>query len=279
MKPVNPPQQTNKGERIAKVLAAAGLCSRREAEKWILDGRVGVDGKILSSPACVVTPNNKITVNGRPFVWMQKTARLFMYHKPAGLMVTHKDPDGRPTIFDNLPNSLPRVVSVGRLDLNSEGLLLLTNDGGLARYLELPITGMTRHYRVRVYGEIPPHMVDDLASGVTVDGIHYAPVAVEIDKFTGRNGWLFITLREGKNREIRKLMEHFGLRVNRLVRQSYGPFELRDLAAGKVKEVSESQLYDLLPGYFGEKPQAVFNKSSKSAKPKKPSRPKRRGKR
>ncbi len=240
----------SKPERIAKVLAHAGLCSRREAEAWIVEGRVSVDGEVLKTPARVVTSANQIMVNGRKFFWKAKDVRAWMYHKPAGLVVTHKDPQGRPNIFEQLPKSLPRVVSVGRLDLNSEGLLLLTNDGGLARYLELPQTGLQRHYRVRVYGEVAQYMIDQLANGVFVDGIRYAPIRVEIEKSTGRNAWLFVTLAEGKNREIRKVMEHFGLQVNRLMRHAYGPFELRDLGIGKVKEITQDQLHRLLPGYF-----------------------------
>lgn len=243
----------NKPERIAKVLAHAGLCSRREAEQWILEGRVTVDGEVLKTPACVVSPINKITVNNRPFIWKSKQAKLWLYHKPLGYVVTHNDPQGRPTIFDILPKSLPRVVSVGRLDLNSEGLILLTNDGGLARYMELPKNGFSRHYRVRVYGTVTPEIIERLGKGITVDGVRYAPATVEIDKATGRNAWLFVTLHEGKNREIRKMMQHFGLAVNRLTRLGYGPFELRDLGPGKAKEIGEDQLHKLLPGYFGGK--------------------------
>lgn len=246
------PQIKNKPERIAKVLAHAGLCSRREAEQWILEGRVSVDGEVLKTPACVVSPINKITVNNRPFMWKSKQAKLWLYHKPTGYVVSNNDPQGRPTIFDILPKSLPRVVSVGRLDLNSEGLLLLTNDGGLARYLELPKNGFTRHYRVRVYGTVTEEIIERLGRGIHIDGVRYAPAVVEIDKVTGRNAWLFIKLTEGKNREIRKMMEHFGLAVNRLSRIGYGPFELRDLGAAKAKEISEDQLHKLLPGYFGE---------------------------
>ena len=273
----NPPPQ--KGERIAKVMAAAGLCSRRMAEQWILDGKVSVDGVILTTPAFLVTESSRILVNGHPLRRSERITRLWLYHKPAGLIVTNHDPQGRPTIYDQLPKSMPRVVSVGRLDFNSEGLLLLTNDGGLSRFLELPKNAAKRVYRVRVYGELPPDLSEKLAAGVVVGGIAYASAIVEIDKVTGRNAWLYITLTEGKNREIRKLMEHFDLQVNRLIRQSYGPFELADLQPGKLTELPHAVLQRALPEYFGPQKSAPTprvgenNSAQKSKFKKRPSRP------
>lgn len=237
-------------QRIAKIMAHAGLCSRREAEAWIMAGRVSVDDEVLTSPAKVVSPINKILIDNKPFRWPISGPKLWLYHKPDGLLVTNRDPQGRPTIFDHLPKSLPRVVAVGRLDLNSEGLLLLTNDGALARYLELPKNALTRHYRVRVYGNLPLDLVEKLAAGVTVDGVRFAPIELEIDKVTGRNAWLYMTLREGKNREIRKVLAHFELQVNRLIRQAYGPFRLHGIEPGGVEPVDSAELPKLLPGFF-----------------------------
>jgi 23S rRNA pseudouridine2605 synthase len=266
--------------RIAKIMAMAGLCSRREAEAWILAGRVRVDDEILTSPARNVSPVNKILIDQKPFRWPMKSPKIWLYYKPDGLLVTNRDPAGRPTIFDHLPKSLPRVVTVGRLDLNSEGLLLLTNDGALARYLELPKNALARHYRVRVYGDIPPNCVPDLARGVMVEGVEYAPVQAEIDKITGRNTWLYLTLREGKNREIRKLMAHFGLRTNRLIRQAYGPFALESLKPGGIREVPSQDLPNLIPGFFGiaqksSAPEKRPKQSKRPNRPKQSNRPKR----
>lgn len=228
---------TEKKERIAKIIAAAGLCSRRDAERWILDGRVVVNGQKLTTPACVVGEKDIIVVDGNPLK-AQEEARIWCYYKPAGLVTTHKDPAGRPTVFEKLPKYLPRVISVGRLDFNSEGLLLLTNNGELARYMELPSTGWKRNYRVRVHGKLTGEVMSRLSKGVKIDGISYAPCTLSVEKTQGTNTWVLMTLSEGKNREIRKLMEFFGLQVTRLIRVSYGPFQLGNLEEGGVREVS-----------------------------------------
>ena len=213
------------GERIAKVLARAGLASRRDAEEWIVQGRVTVNGRVINSPALDVTENDVITVDGKPLPPRERT-RLFLYHKPRGLMTTHADPEGRPTVFDNLPEGLPRLISIGRLDFNTEGLLLLTNDGGLARALELPDTGWLRRYRVRAHGEVTQGQLDELKKGVEVDGVKYGPIDATLERDQGANVWLVFAIREGKNREVRNVLAHLGLEVNRLIRVSYGPFQL-----------------------------------------------------
>lgn len=247
-------QQTQPGERIAKVLSRIGVASRRDAEKLIFEGRVAVDGRVLTTPAERVLPSAKITLDGR-LLGAPEPTRLWLYHKPVGLVTTHRDPQGRPTVFDNLPDSLPRVVSVGRLDLNSEGLILLTNDGALERHLELPTTGWKRRYRVRAYGRPDADRLAALAKGTTIDGVRYAPVDVEIESAQGANCWLVITLSEGKNREIRRLLEAQDMRVNRLVRVAYGPFQLGQLRAGDVKEVAGKVLVEQL----GKKISAAFS--------------------
>jgi 23S rRNA pseudouridine2605 synthase len=229
------------GERIAKVIARAGLTSRRQAEAWIAAGRVAVNGAAISSPALNVTPRDRITVDGTPLPRRART-RLFLYHKPRGLVTTHADPQGRDTIFRALPKGLPRLISVGRLDINTEGLLLLTNDGGLARVLELPATGWLRRYRVRALGRVTQAALDRLSDGVTIDGVHYGPIEATLDRGQGANVWLSFAIREGKNREVRKVLERLGLKVNRLIRLSYGPFELGTLDDGAVKEVETSEL-------------------------------------
>lgn len=241
-------EENHKGERIAKRIARAGLCSRRDAERWIEMGRVKVNGQSLESPACVVTESDVIEVDGKPLPGAQKT-RLFLYHKPEGLVTTHRDDHGRPTVFENLPPQLGRVVSIGRLDLNTEGLLLLTNDGELSRYLELPATGWSRKYRVRVHGKLNYAALEKLKDGITIEGIHYKSIDVTIDK-EGANSWLTITLREGKNREIRKVMDHLGLKVNRLIRVSYGPFNLGKLEIGAIEEVKEGIMKSQISGFF-----------------------------
>ena len=238
---------TTQGERIAKVVARAGVCSRREAERQIEQGRIAVNGIVLTSPACVVTETDVVTVDGKPLPAKEKT-RVWRYHKPAGLVTTRKDPQGRPTVFDSLPDTMPRVISIGRLDLNSEGLLLLTNDGEFARQMELPSTGWARRYRVRIHGEITPEMIDRLAKGVAVDGVRYAPAQVTVDKKQGTNTWLTVSLKEGKNREIRRLMESFNLPVTRLIRVSYGPFQLGNLERGAVDEISGKTLREQTGG-------------------------------
>jgi 23S rRNA pseudouridine2605 synthase len=240
-------------ERIAKVIARAGLCSRRDAERWILEGRVSVNGKTLASAAFTVVPEDKIIVDGKPLPVSEST-RLFLYHKPVGLVTSARDEKNRATVFDNLPPGLPRVVSVGRLDLNSEGLLLLTNDGGLARYLELPANAWKRCYQVRVKGAVKPGHIARLAKGITVDGVNYGPIEAGLERAqTGANVWVLITLKEGKNREIRKVMAHLGLQVSRLIRTSYGPFELGDLKAGSAKEIPREILKNKVPGYFAQR--------------------------
>jgi len=223
-------------ERIAKAMARAGLCSRREAERWIAQGRVAVDGAVLTSPARDVDETSRITVDGKPLPKPALT-RLFRYHKPAGLITSHKDEGGRPTVFEKLPPGLPRVISVGRLDLNSEGLLLLTNDGAVARALELPSRGWLRRYRVRVHGTVTAEQLRPLEKGIRVDGIEYGSIVATLDRVQGANAWLTLGLREGRNREIRKVLATLDLDVTRLIRIAYGPFLLGDLPRGGVEEV------------------------------------------
>ena len=233
------------GERIAKLLARAGLCSRRDAERWIADGRVMVDGKVLTSPAVNVGGASEIRVDGKPLAEPEHP-RLWRYHKPAGLVTTHRDEKGRPTVFAALPKEMPRVISIGRLDLNSEGLLLLTNDGALARRLELPATGWIRRYKVRVHGEVDPGRLAALAKGVTIDRVAYGPIRAELERNQGSNAWIAMTLGEGKNREVRRVLEYLGLQVTRLIRLSYGPFQLGNLARGEVAEISKKALAEQL---------------------------------
>lgn len=232
------------GERIAKVMARAGVCSRRDAEKLIAEGRVVLNGQTLDTPATKVTNKDKIEVDGKPIQKAEST-RLFLYHKPVGLLTTSRDERGRPTVFDDLPKHLPRLISVGRLDLNTEGLLLLTNDGEFSRYLELPSTGWKRTYRVRVFGNIDEGALDRLKKGITYEGVHYGSIDAEIENDKGQtsnNTWIRMTLTEGKNREIRNVMRALNLQVNRLIRLSYGPFELKDMKKSQVIEVSEKQI-------------------------------------
>jgi 23S rRNA pseudouridine2605 synthase len=243
--PAAPPNPTRQGQRIAKAMARAGLCSRRDAEGWIAAGRVSVNGKVLESPAFNVSAADDVRVDGERLKEPERT-RLFLFHKPRGLVTTARDPEGRPTIFDSLPEELPRVVAIGRLDINTEGLILLTNDGGLARVLELPATAWLRRYRVRAHGAIDQARLDALADGVTVDGVRYAGIEARLEREQGSNVWIMMGLREGKNREIKRVLEHLGLSVNRLIRVSFGPFELGDLAEGEVAEVRTRVLRDQL---------------------------------
>jgi 23S rRNA pseudouridine2605 synthase len=236
---------TPEGDRIAKVLSRAGIASRREAERMIGLGQVTVNGKVITSPALNVTAQDRITVAGQP-VAAPEAARLWLYHKPEGLVTSTADEKGRETVFDHLPPDLPRVMSVGRLDLNSEGLLLLTNDGELKRRLELPSTGWLRKYRVRIKGNPADADLEPLRKGITVEGEHFQPMIVSLDRVQGANAWLTVGLREGKNREIRRALTAIGLTVNRLIRISYGPFRLGDLAPGAVEEVRGKTLRDQL---------------------------------
>jgi 23S rRNA pseudouridine2605 synthase len=262
-RPTKPPAQTGEqadgaeeplprqGERIAKRLARAGVSSRRDAERMIAEGRVTVNGKVLPSAAFLVTDADKIVVDGQPLASVMPT-RLWRYHKPAGLVTTARDELGRPTVFDALPQEMPRVISVGRLDLPSEGLLLLTNDGALARHLELPATGWLRRYRVRVHGAPTEEGLAVLAEGLVIDGIVYEPIEATLDRRTGSNAWLTVGLREGKNREVRRVMEYLGFPVSRLIRIGYGPFELGNLPPGQVEEAPLRILRDHLPDFFAD---------------------------
>lgn len=240
-----PEETAGRGERIAKYLARAGIASRRDAEKLIAEGKVKLAGQVVSSPATFVQPGDVLTVGGRPVAAPDRT-RLFRYHKPAGLVTTHRDERGRTTVFEELPAGLPRLVSIGRLDLTSEGLLLLTNDGALARQLELPANGWLRRYRVRVHGAVDERTLATLAQGLTVEGVRYGPIQAGLDSRQGANAWLTVALQEGKNREIRRVMQHLGLAVNRLIRTAYGPFQLGNLPRGAAEEVNAKVLRDQL---------------------------------
>ena len=253
-------------ERIAKAIARAGLASRREAEDWIAAGRVALNGTVVDSPAHNVTAHDRVTVDGVPLPARQRT-RLFLYHKPRGLITTHADPQGRPTIFARLPKSLPRLISVGRLDFNTEGLLLLTNDGALARVLELPSTGWLRRYRVRAHGAVAQEKLDALRKGVTVDGVHYGPIEAQLDRVQGSNLWLTFAIREGKNREVRKVLGELGLTVARLIRVSFGPFQLGELAEGEIEEVRTRVLREQLGPRLVDRAGADFSAPVTPARP------------
>jgi 23S rRNA pseudouridine2605 synthase len=246
-RPMNKENDKRPGERIAKVIARAGVCSRRDAERLIAEGRVKINGEIVDTPARKVQIQDLIEVNGTALP-AREASRLWRYHKPAGLIVSHRDPKGRQSVFDVLPKDLPRVVSIGRLDFTTEGLLLLTNDGELERKLELPATGWTRRYLVRVHGTVEQSALDRLKHGITIAGIRYGPIEARIERKQGTNSWVSFALKEGKNREIKRVCEHLGLQVNRLIRISFGPFQLGDLAKGKVEEVPARILRDQLGG-------------------------------
>ena len=228
-------------QRIAKLLARAGIASRREVERMIAEGRVAINGVALETPATIIMSLNGVTVDGKP-VKAPDPARLFAYHKPAGLLTTERDPKGRPTIYDKLPTDLPRVMPVGRLDLNTEGLLLLTTDGELKRQLELPATGVPRTYRARAYGEISQTQLEDLIEGVEIEGVRYGSIDANLERRTGANVWIELKLAEGKNREVRRVLEHLGLQISRLIRTAYGPFPLGDLPPGGVEEIRQHDL-------------------------------------
>lgn len=248
-------EKDTKKERIAKVLARQGVASRREVERMIAQGRIAVNGHVLTAPAFTVGAHDKIMVDNKPIGQKEKT-RLWRYHKPEGLITTARDPQGRRTVFDHLPENLPRVISVGRLDLSSEGLLLLTNDGELARHLELPSRGWLRRYRARVHlaGQtISQEKLDTLKNGVTIEGVRYGKVEASLDHVKGNNAWVMISITEGKNREVRMLMQHLGFNVNRLIRLSFGPFQLGRLEKGAVEEIPPRVLHDQLADYFADK--------------------------
>jgi 23S rRNA pseudouridine2605 synthase len=260
--------QPKSGERIAKAIARAGLASRRQAEAWIAAGRIAVNGEVIRSPARNVGAADRITVDGEPLPARERT-RLFLYHKPRGLITTHADPQGRPTIFQALPRDLPRLISVGRLDFNTEGLLLLTNDGALARVLELPSTGWLRRYRVRAHGAVTQPQLDGLRDGVTISGIHYGAIDATLERVQGSNLWLTFAIREGKNREVRNVLGHLGLSVTRLIRISFGPFQLGDLEVGALDEVRTRTLREQLGDKLIAQAQVDFSS------PPPPSRPQR----
>lgn len=258
------PKSEFEGERIAKAMARAGYCSRREAERWIDEGRVSVNGETISSPALNVTPKDIIAIDGNIMNAKPQT-RLWLYHKPVGLVTTHSDPEGRATVFENLPRELGRVISVGRLDLTSEGLLLLTNDGGLARLLELPSTGFSRSYRARAFGQITQEELSALENGITVEGVKYGAIDAILERDNSANAWIRLSLKEGKNREIRKVLAALGLKVNRLIRTSYGPFELGNLPRAEIQELSTANVKKLLKQLENmERPTPNYDASAKT---------------
>jgi 23S rRNA pseudouridine2605 synthase len=236
-----PPSKSREPQRIAKLLARAGVASRREIERMIADRRIALNGQAIDTPATLLDSLHGVTVDGRP-VRPPAPARLFRFHKPAGLLTTERDPAGRPTIYDRLPRDLPRVMPVGRLDLNTEGLLLLTTDGELKRQLELPSTGIPRTYRARAYGSVTQAQLEELMLGTTIEGVRYGSINANLERRTGANVWIELTLTEGKNREVRRVLEHLGLRVSRLIRTAYGPFTVEGLEPGQVDEVRQHDL-------------------------------------
>ena len=266
------------GERIAKYLASAGVASRRDVEKLIAEGRIAVDGRKLDTPAFKVTGRERITLDGQ-LVSKPDVTRLWRYHKPSGLVTTNKDPEGRPTIFDEMPKGLPRVVTIGRLDLNTEGLLLLTNDGELARGLELPATGLERKYRARAYGRIEQRELDRLRDGIIHEGEEYRSIIAKLDRVTGSNCWIDVTLAEGKKREVRRALESLGLKVNRLIRTSYGPFQLDDLGPGALEEVPAAELLAEVGQFISAKrrPEPFTRREVQRGKPQHPKQEKPKG--
>jgi 23S rRNA pseudouridine2605 synthase len=264
------PDAHGQGERVAKVLARSGVASRREVERLIEAGRVALNGQVLTTPAVKVEPGDILTVDGA-VVEAAEPTRVFRYHKPTGLLTSHTDPKGRPTVFAALPEGLPRVISIGRLDLNSEGLLLLTNDGALSRALELPSNAWVRRYRARAFGETTQEKLDRLKDGITVEGVRYGSIEAKLDKASGRNIWITVSLSEGKNREVRRVLEALGLKVNRLIRLSYGPFALGTLEPGQVEEVGPRVIRELLADHIAPqnlpKGDAVQFKGAKAAAP------------
>jgi 23S rRNA pseudouridine2605 synthase len=259
-------------ERVARALARAGVASRREAERLIAAGRVALNGQVLESPAVNVGPDDILTLDGNP-VAEREPPRLWRYHKPPGLITTHKDPKGRPTVFERLPPGLPRVISIGRLDLNSEGLLLLTNDGALARQLELPSSGVVRRYRARAFGRASQEKLDRLKAGITVEGVAYGSIDAKLERGSGANVWITLALAEGKNREVRKVLEALGLKVNRLIRVAYGPFDLGELQPGEVDEVPARRLRPLIQSGFSGEPEPEPKRSRPPQSPRGDSSP------
>jgi len=245
--PKAPPPSADRpdGDRIAKLLARAGIASRREIERMIADGRVAIDGKPVDTPATFLTYLKGVTVDGKPVAAPEPT-RLFAFHKPTGLITAERDPMGRPTIYNALVNALPkrtpRLMPIGRLDLNTEGLLLLTNDGELKREMELPSSGIPRIYRARTFGDVTQEQLEELIDGISIDGVNYGPIDANLERSTGRNQWIEVSITEGKNREVRKVLEHLGLQVSRLIRTAYGPFELEDLPRGRAREIRKHEL-------------------------------------
>ncbi|MCZ4271434.1 pseudouridine synthase [Maritalea porphyrae] len=266
------PQKTREGERIAKVIARSGHCSRRMAETWIEEGRIAINGKVISTPAYNVTDKDKITVDGNRLAQKEAT-RMWLYYKPAGLVVSESDPDGRPTVFDDFEKAgLPRVLTVGRLDINTEGLLMLTNEGGLKRVLELPSTGWTRRYRVRAHGRITQEKLDELKDGITVDKVHYGPIEASLERQQGANAWIVISLKEGKNREVKNVLAALGLDVNRLIRISYGPFQLNEMKVGEILAVKSRVLKDQLSAKLAQEAGVDFDGPIVPVEIKKPTR-------